>query len=66
MYVCFVSPTTPSTVKVSIPNYTCTTRPSVHLEIDHFLSWLYIQDLRMFCVSIYNEARYQYETTPAL
>ena len=31
--VCFVFP---CTVKVSIPNYTCTIRPSVHLEIDHF------------------------------
>ena len=31
--LCFVFP---CTVKVSIPNYTCTIRPSVHLEIDHF------------------------------
>ena len=32
--VCFVFP---YTMKVSILNYICTTRPSVHLEIDHFL-----------------------------
>ena len=48
--VCFVFP---CTVKVSIRNYACTTRPSVHLEIDHFLSWLCIQDFCMFCISKY-------------
>ena len=42
-------------MKVSILNYTCTTRPSAHLEIDHFLSWLYIPDFRMFCISMYSE-----------
>ena len=31
------------------------TRPSVHLEIDHFLSWLYTQDFCMFCISKYRE-----------
>ena len=36
-------------------NYTCNTRPSVHLEIDHFLSWLYIPDFRIFCISMYSE-----------
>ena len=50
--ICFVFP---RTVKVSIRNYTWTIRASVHLEIDHFLSWLYIQDFRMFCISIYSE-----------
>ena len=45
-----------STVKVSIRNYIRTTTPSVHLEIDHFfLSWLYILDFRMFCISMYSE-----------
>ena len=50
--VCFVFP---RTVKVSIRNCTCNTRPSVHLEIDHFLSWLYIPDFRIFCISMYSE-----------
>ena len=50
--VCFVFP---CTVKVSIPNHTCTIRPTVHHEIEYFLSWLYIQDFCMFCISIYNE-----------
>ena len=50
--VCFIFP---YTMKVSILNYTCTTRPSVHLEIDHVLSWLNIQDFRMFCISMYRE-----------
>ena len=61
--MCFVFP---RTAEVAIRDYTSTVRPSVHLEIDHFLSLLYKQDLYMFCVSIYNEARYQYETTLAL
>ena len=50
--VCFVFP---YTMKVSILNYTCNTTPSAHLEIDHFLSWLYIPDFRMFCISMYSE-----------
>ena len=37
--VCFVFP---STVKVSIRNFTCTIRASIDLKIDHFLSWLYV------------------------
>ena len=45
----------PCTVKVLIRNYTCTIRPSAHVEIDHFLSWLYIPDFRMFCISTYSE-----------
>ena len=28
---------------------------TVHLEIDHFLSRLYILDFRMFCISMYSE-----------
>ena len=50
--VCFVFP---CTVKVSIPNYTCTIRPTVHHEIEYFLSWLYIHDFCMFCISMFSE-----------
>ena len=50
--VCFVLT---CTVKISIRNYTSTIQPSVHLEIGHFLSWLYIPDFRMFCISMYSE-----------
>ena len=47
-----------STVKVSIRNYTWTIRTSIDLEKDHFLSWLYIQDICMFCISIVNRTRW--------
>ena len=30
-------------------------RASIDLQIDHFLSWLYIPDFRMFCISMYRE-----------
>ena len=44
------------TVKILILNYTCTTRPSVYLEIDHsFIMVIYIQDFCMFCISKYSE-----------
>ena len=33
----------------------CTIRPSIDFEKDHFLSWLYIQDFCMFCISMYSE-----------
>ena len=44
-------------MKVSIRNYTRTTTPSVHLEIDHFFYHGYVYRIlyRMFCISIYNE-----------
>ena len=30
-------------------------RARISLQIDHFLSWLYIQDFCMFCISKYSE-----------
>ena len=30
-------------------------RASINLQIEHFLSWLYILDFRMFCISMYSE-----------
>ena len=30
-------------------------KASIDLQIDHFLSWLYIQDFCMFCISMYSE-----------
>ena len=33
-----------------MPNNACSIRPTVHVEIDHYLSWLYIPDYRMLCI----------------
>ena len=45
-------------------------RASIDPQIDHFLSWLYIQDFRMFCISMYSEGintkLHQHYTRPSV
>ena len=41
--------------EVSMPNNTCTIDQQYMLKLIIFLSWLYILDLRKFCISMYSE-----------